>query len=83
VLFGHDELDLVLGTNRHMQAAEVNSLLGGVRLRSVPRASLRTRCSRGLRTGRLVIERLILELVAELSRCHVLRLPGVVLARVC
>jgi hypothetical protein len=30
VLLGHDELDLVLGTNRHVQAAEVNPFLIGV-----------------------------------------------------
>ncbi len=67
----------MLGANRHMQAAEVHSFLGGVRLRGVPRASVRTRGSPGLRPGRLVIERLILELVAELP------VLGVVLARVC
>jgi hypothetical protein len=83
VLLGHDELDLVLGTDRHVQAAEVDPFLDGVPLRCVPRASLRSWGPRGLRAGRLVVERLVIKLVAELLLVLLLRVPGVVPARVC
>src|ERR1700678_409589 len=49
VLLGLDELDLVLGADRHLQAAEVNPLLIGVGLLRVPGASLRPRGPRGRR----------------------------------
>jgi hypothetical protein len=47
VLLGHDQLDLVFGADRHLQAAEVHPLKGGERLLRVPRAAFRTRVSRG------------------------------------
>src|SRR5262249_3384135 len=48
VLLGHDQLDFMFGSDRHLQAAEVHPLEGGEGLLRVPRAALRTRDSRGL-----------------------------------
>ena len=64
MLFGHDELDLVLGPDRHLQAAEVHPLLRRESLPRVPGAALRLHgCSR--LPLRLLIERLaVIELVA-------------------
>jgi hypothetical protein len=58
VLLGHDQLDLVLGPDRHLQAAEVHPLEVGEGLLRVPRAALRTRDSRGL------LRLVVIELVA-------------------
>ena len=66
MLFGHDELNLVLGPDRHLQAAQVHPLLRGERLTRVPRAAPRARGPRGLfLPGHLIAERLVvIELVA-------------------
>ena len=40
MLLGHDELDLVLGPDRHQEAAQVHPLERGERLLRVPRAAL-------------------------------------------
>ena len=64
MLFGHDELDLVLGPDRHLQAAEVHSLLRGESLPRIPGAALRPHGRSGLPL-RLVVGRLaVIELVA-------------------
>ena len=80
MLFGHDELDLVLGPDRHLQAAEVHSLLRGESLPRVPGAALRPH-SRGGLPLRLVVERLaLIELVAGQL---LIAVTGPLSARVC
>ncbi len=58
MLLGHDQLDLMFGTDRHLQAAEVHPLEGGEGLLRVPRTALRMRDSRGL------LRLVVIELVA-------------------
>ena len=61
MLLGHDELDLMLGPDRHLQAAEVHPLVRGEGFLRVPRAALRTRDSRGL------LRLVVIELAARRS----------------
>ena len=64
MLFGHDELDLVLGSDRYLQAAQVHPLPLGECLPRVPGAALRRDRARRLFLH-LVAERLVvIELVA-------------------
>ena len=82
VLLGHDELDLMLRTDGHLQAAEVNPVPRWIGLPGVPRAALRAGNPRGLvGLGRLVVERLIVRsLVIFLGPVELL---GIVPANVC
>ncbi len=82
MLFGHDELDLVLGPDRHLQAAEIHPLLRRVGLPRVPRAAVRARDpGRLFLLSRLIVERLVvIELVA---RQFLITVPGPIAARVC
>jgi hypothetical protein len=80
VLFGHDELDLMLGSDRYLQAAEVHPLLRGEGLPRVPRATLRPNDLRGLSVC-LIVERLVvIELVAGQ---FLIAVPGPLPTRVC
>ena len=58
MLLGHDQLDLVFGPDRHLQATEVHPLKGGEGLLRVPRAAFGTRVSCGL------LRLVVIELVA-------------------
>ena len=58
MLLGHDQLDLMLGPDRDLEAAEVHPLECGEGLLRVPRAAFRTRDSRGL------LRLVVIELVA-------------------
>ena len=82
VLLGHDELDLVLGPDRHLQAAQIHPLLRGESLPRVPRAALRTRGARRLRVlSQLIVGRpAVIELVAGQL---LITVPGPIPARVC
>ena len=63
MLFGHDQLDLVLGPDRHLQAAEVRPLLRRESLPRVPGAALRLHGCSSLPLR--LLERLaVIELVA-------------------
>jgi hypothetical protein len=53
VLLGHDELDLVLGPDGHLEAAQVHPLEVGKGFLRVPRAAAGPRDARG--PGRLVL----------------------------
>ena len=73
VLLGHDELDLVLRADRHLQAAEIYPLPGRDGLPGVPRAALGSRFPRGPR-GRLILGQLVVSLVIEFIVSQALRI---------